>query len=99
MSKQILIPHAIYHVDKPVGLAIQIRLVNLLNITRKHHLGSLSGTRYNGFDFVRSKVLRLVNDAISLAQAPRINAKASITSWSLFCISSRRFTSLELEAN
>ena len=88
MSKQILIPHAIYHVDKPVGLAIQIRLVNLLNITRKHHLGSLSGTRYNGFDFVRSKVLRLVNDAISLAQAT-----------SLFCISSRRFTSLELEAN
>ena len=88
MGKQVLISHAVYHIDKSVGLAVQIRLINLLDITREYHLRPLSGTCYDGFDFMRSKVLR-----------PRIKARASITSWSLFCISSNLFTSLELDAN
>ena len=67
MGKQVLISHAVYHIDKSVGLAVQIRLINLLDITREYHLRPLSGTCYDGFDFMRSKVLRLVNDAISLS--------------------------------
>ena len=99
MGKQVLISHAVYHINKSVGLAVQIRLVNLLDVTREYHLRPLSGTCYDGFYFMRSKVLRLVNDAISLAQAASTDkGQASITSWSLFCISSNLFTSLELDA-
>lgn len=32
MGKQVLVSHAVYHIDKPVGLAVQIRLVNLLDV-------------------------------------------------------------------
>lgn len=37
MGKQILVPHAVYHINKPIGLTVQIGLVYLLNITGKHH--------------------------------------------------------------
>ena len=69
MGKQVLVSHAVYHIDKPVGLAVQIRLVNLLDVAREYHLRPFAGTCYNGFYFVRSKVLRFVDDAVGLAQA------------------------------
>lgn len=43
MGKQILVSHAVYHIDKPVGLTVQIGLVYLLNITGKHHFCTFAG--------------------------------------------------------
>ena len=51
MGKQVLVSHAVYHIDKPVGLAVQIRLVNLLDVAREYHLRPFAGTCYNGFLF------------------------------------------------
>ena len=52
---------------KTVGPLVKVRLVNLENVTGKDHLGPLSGPGYYGFDFVRSKILRLIYDEIALA--------------------------------
>ena len=93
MSKKVLIFHTINHVNQAIGLTVQIRLVYLLNITGKHHFGSFASTGDNSFYFMWSQVLCFIN------LRPRMKANASITSCSLFCISSKRFTSVELEAN
>ena len=69
MSKQVLVSHAVYHIDKPVGLAVQIRLVNLLDISGKHHLRTFSRTGNDGLYLIRRQVLRLVDDALHFAQA------------------------------
>ena len=70
MSKKILILHAVNHINQTIRLSIQIRLIYLLNIPREDHLSSLAGTRDNSLDFMRSQVLRLINNTISLTQAP-----------------------------
>ena len=56
-------------INQPVRLAIQIRLVNLLDIAGKHHFCTLSGTGDDGFDFMGGQVLRFIYDTISIAQA------------------------------
>ena len=93
MGKQILVPHAVYHINKPIGLTVQIGLVYLLNITGKHHFCAFTGTGDDGLNLMRSQVLGFINNTVGLAQT------APATNCSLFCISSKRFTSEELAAN
>ena len=69
MGKQALVSHAVYHIDKPVGLAIQIGLVNLLDITGKHHLRTLTCAGNDSLYFMWSQVLGFINDTIGLTQA------------------------------
>ena len=69
MREEILVPHAVNHIDQSVGLAVQVGLVNLLDIAGEHHLGTFSGTGDDGFDFMRGQVLGFVNDAVGFAQA------------------------------
>lgn len=40
VGKKILVAHTVDHINQTIGLAVQIRLVDLLNIARKHHFGS-----------------------------------------------------------
>ena len=54
MSKKVLIFHTINHVNQAIGLAVQIRLVYLLDITGEHHFGSFASTGDNSFYFMWS---------------------------------------------
>ena len=100
MGKQILVSHAVYHIDKPVGLTVQIGLVYLLNITGKHHFCTFAGTGDDGLNLMWGQVLGFIDNTVGFAQAaPTDKANASMTNCSLFCISSKRFTSEELAAN
>ena len=53
-----------------VGPLVQIRLVNLEDISGEYDLGVLSRPCDDGLDFVRGKVLGLVNDEECLTEAP-----------------------------
>ena len=100
MGKQVLVPHTVYHIYKSIGLTVQIGLVYLLNITGKHHFRALTGTGDDGLNLMWSQVLGFINNTVGFAQAaPADKANASMTNCSLFCISSKRFTSEELAAN
>ena len=60
VGKKLLARHLVDHIRQAVALGIEVRRVYLLHIPRKHHLGILSGSGYDGLDFVGSKVLRFV---------------------------------------
>ena len=68
MGKQILVPHTVYHINKPIGLTVQIGLVYLLNITGKHHFCTFAGTGDDGLNLMRSQVLGFINNTVGLAQ-------------------------------
>ena len=44
VCKDILVFHTINHIYQAIGLTIQIRLVNLLDISRKYHLRTFACT-------------------------------------------------------
>ena len=73
MSKKVLIFHTINHVNQAIGLAVQIRLVYLLDITGEHHFGSFASTGDNSFYFMWSQVLCFINDTISFTQTTSAN--------------------------
>ena len=62
MSKKVLIFHTVNHVNQTIGLAVQIRLVNLLDISGKYHFRTFSRTSDNRFYFMWSQVLCFIND-------------------------------------
>ena len=98
-GKQILVSHAVYHIDKPVGLTVQIGLVYLLNITGKHHFCTFAGTGDDGLNLMWGQVLGFIDNTVGFAQAAPADKGQCLTNCSLFCISSKRFTSEELAAN
>ena len=68
--EKLLSGHLFTEMSKTVGPLVQIRLVNLEDVARKHHLGPFTCPRDDRLDFMRRQVLCLVNDEIRLAQAP-----------------------------
>lgn len=61
--------HFFDQVTQPIGLAVQIRVVNLKNVAGKNHFGPLSGPGDNRFDFMWGEVLGFVDDEKSLHDA------------------------------
>lgn len=100
MGKQILVPHAVYHIDKSIGLTVQIGLVYLLNITGKHHFCAFAGTGDDGLNLMWGQVLGFIDNTVGLTQAaPTDKGQCLDDQLFTFCISSKRFTSEELAAN
>ena len=62
--------HLLPEVGETVGPLVQIRLVNLENVSGEYNLGALSSPGDDGLDFVRGQVLGLVNDEECLTEAP-----------------------------
>ena len=69
MLEKPLPDHLLAEMGQAVRPLVQIRLVNLEDITGKHHLRTFSCTCDNGLDFVRSEILSLVDNKEGLAQA------------------------------
>ena len=66
MGEQLLAFHLVDHIGQSVALRIEVRRVDLLDISGEDHLGALSGTGDDRLDLVRREVLRLVDNAESL---------------------------------
>ena len=69
MGKQVLVPHTVYHIDKSIGLTVQIGLVYLLNITGKHHFCTFAGTGDDGLNLMWGQVLGFIDYSVGFAQA------------------------------
>lgn len=78
MGKKLLPRHLVDHIRQAVALGIEVRRVNLLHIPREHHLGILSGSGYDGLDFVGSKVLRFVYNQQRIRQTTSTNISQSL---------------------
>ena len=61
--------HPADQVAQAIGLGIEIRVVDLLNVAGEHDLGSFTSTGDDGFDFVRGEILGLVHNEEDLLQA------------------------------
>ena len=70
MLEESLAGHLFAQMGESVRPLVQIRLVNLENVSREHHFRAFSGPRDDGLYLVRSQVLGFVNDEICIAETP-----------------------------
>ena len=59
-----------HEIGQPVAARIQVGMVDLFRITRKHHFRSLSDPRHDRLDHLRAEILRLVADDELARDAP-----------------------------
>ena len=85
MLEESLAGHLFAQMGESVRPLVQIRLVNLENVSREHHFRAFSGPRDDGLYLVRSQVLGFVNDEICIAETPSADiCEGVMSSFSLF---------------
>ena len=62
MTADLLAAHALHQVGEAVGAGVEIGVIDLVRVAGEDNAGIHSGAGDNGFDLVRGKVLRFIDD-------------------------------------